>query len=266
MADEEYSRASADADREMTRLWRTWRTVFEMLADRGYEVTEEEIKIPLDEFRTRYSDALGFPEYVTICVSVLLPIFALPAQSTDRLGLRWVDSRNKMKISARPSQAMMDRYTPLPTTLKPNPVPECGTIYVEFCPDIHSVGTKQVRAFNHFIDEQNYHTGIFISQTPISPSAIRVLNSIPGRFCEHFQEQELLVNITHHELVPKHVLLSAEEKKRLLQRYRLKESQLPRIQSGDPVAKYLGLRRGQVVKIIRKSETAGRYASYRWVT
>lgn len=34
MADEEYSRASADADREMTRLWRTWRTVFEMLADR----------------------------------------------------------------------------------------------------------------------------------------------------------------------------------------------------------------------------------------
>ncbi|KLJ05441.1 DNA-directed RNA polymerase I, II, and III subunit RPABC1 [Blastomyces silverae] len=236
MADEEYSRASADADREMTKLWRTWRTVFEMLADRGYEVTEDEIKIPLDEFRTRYSDALGFPD------------------------------RNKMKISARPSQAMMDKYTPLPTTLKPNPVPECGTIYVEFCPDIHSVGTKQVRAFNHFIDEQNYHTGIFISQTPISPSAMRVLNSIPGRFCEHFQEQELLVNITHHELVPKHVLLSAEEKRRLLQRYRLKESQLPRIQSGDPVAKYLGLRRGQVVKIIRRSETAGRYASYRWVT
>lgn len=192
-------------------------------------------------------------------------ILALAALCTDRLGFV-VDSRNKMKISARPSQAMMDKYTPLPTTLKPNPVPECGTIYVEFCADIQSVGTKQVRAFNHFIDEQNYHTGIFISQTPISPSAMRVLNSIPGRFCEHFQEQELLVNITHHELVPKHVLLSAEEKKRLLQRYRLKESQLPRIQSGDPVAKYLGLRRGQVVKIIRRSETAGRYASYRWVT
>jgi len=32
--DEEYSAGSQDAEREMTRLWRAWRTVFEMLQDR----------------------------------------------------------------------------------------------------------------------------------------------------------------------------------------------------------------------------------------
>ena len=170
-----------------------------------------------------------------------------------------------MKIQARPTEEMKVKYTALPSKSNPTPTPECGTIYVDFCPDSIGIGAKQVRAFNHIVDQNNFHTGIFITQPPISPSAVRLLNGIPGRIGEHFREDDLLVNITRHELVPKHVLLSPEEKLRLLERYRLKESQLPRMQVQDPVARYLGLRRGQVVKIIRKSETAGRYASYRWV-
>lgn len=30
----------------------------------GYEVTEDEVRISLDSFKARYSDALGYPEYV----------------------------------------------------------------------------------------------------------------------------------------------------------------------------------------------------------
>jgi DNA-directed RNA polymerase subunit H (RpoH/RPB5) len=53
-----------------------------------------------------------------------------------------------------------------------------------------------------------------------------------------FEEAELMVNITEHELVPKHEVLNREEKAALIDRYKLKEQQLPRIKISDPVAKY----------------------------
>ena len=169
-----------------------------------------------------------------------------------------------MTFQAKPSDAMIEKYSPPPTASgRESTTPVIGTICVEFSND-SSIGIKQMRAFCHHIAAQNYTTGILVTMASITPAALKIVPAVLPKIVETFQEQDLLVNITHHELVPKHVLLSAEEKRRLLERYRLKESQLPRIQTGDPVAKYLGLRRGQVVKIIRKSETAGRYASYRW--
>ena len=169
-----------------------------------------------------------------------------------------------MAFTARPTEEMIKKYTPLARPGNPDPQPDIGTIHVDFSPAA-GVGIKDLKAFGHLLNEKNYHTGIFVAQAAPTSSALKIIPSILPTVMEIFKEEDLLVNISKHELVPKHTLLSPEDKKRLLERYRLKETQLPRIRMDDPMARYLGLKRGQVVKIIRKSETAGRYASYRWV-
>jgi len=170
-----------------------------------------------------------------------------------------------MNFSLSPSAELIAKYAEPPTERRPNPPPApIGTVSIEYNGD-STLGVKQIRAFAHHIQSNEFYTGIFISAATVSPASTKVASVIAPKILEFFHESDLLVNITMHELVPKHVLLSVEEKKQLLERYRLKETQLPRIQKNDPVARYLGLRRGQVVKIIRKSVTAGRYASYRWV-
>jgi len=179
-------------------------------------------------------------------------------------------SRSRLNFSCQPGEDMLAKYTPIATKKEPSPVPQVGTIWIEFNSD-ENVGLKQLRDYMTHLLTGNFYSGIMVTVKPMTGMAIRLLRGATGMSdgpkggVEVFVEQDLLVNITKHELVPQHQLLSAEEKAQLLTRYRLKETQLPRIQSTDPVAKFLGLRRGAVVKIIRKSETAGRYASYRWV-
>eukprot|EP00696_Hemimastix_kukwesjijk_P011447 gnl/Hemi2/24363_TR8186_c0_g1_i1.p1 gnl/Hemi2/24363_TR8186_c0_g1~~gnl/Hemi2/24363_TR8186_c0_g1_i1.p1 ORF type:complete len:224 (+),score=51.18 gnl/Hemi2/24363_TR8186_c0_g1_i1:62-673(+) len=134
-----------------------------------------------------------------------------------------------------------------------------------FFPDDQKVGVKPIRRYIDRMKAEGVNRAIIVVQNQLTSFARQALSSIQKYTLEHFLEAELLVNITHHMLVPKHQLLPDPERKALLERYKLKETQLPRIQLSDPVARYYGLERGQVVKIVRPSETAGRYVTYRYV-
>jgi DNA-directed RNA polymerase subunit H (RpoH/RPB5) len=80
---------------------------------------------------------------------------------------------------------------------------------------------------------------------------------------EVFNDVDLMVNIVDNNLVPKHILLSDEEAKNILIEYKINKENLPRILSGDRIAKYYNIKPGQIVKIIRPSITAGEEILYR---
>jgi DNA-directed RNA polymerase subunit H (RpoH/RPB5) len=72
-------------------------------------------------------------------------------------------------------------------------------------------------------------------------------------------------DIFEHQLVPKHAILTDEEKHQILTQYRVQPYQLPQISSADPAAKAIGAKPGDILKVIRKSATAGKHEAYRYV-
>jgi DNA-directed RNA polymerase subunit H len=82
---------------------------------------------------------------------------------------------------------------------------------------------------------------------------------------KQIKEKEPSYDVFKHELVPKHVLLSAEETKQVLDRYHIKPFQIPYIKSTDPAVRAIGAKPGDIVKVIRKSATAGESDFYRYV-
>lgn len=135
-----------------------------------------------------------------------------------------------------------------------------------FFPDEPKIGVKTVQTFLLKMEEEKVNKAIVIVRMGLTPSAKQAMKNVaPDYIMEDFLESEMLINITEHELVPRHILLTSEEKEELFSRYKLKENQLMKMLSSDPVARYYGYKRGQVIKIIRNSETAGRYVTHRLV-
>jgi len=72
-------------------------------------------------------------------------------------------------------------------------------------------------------------------------------------------------NIFEHQLVPFHEILNEKEKNQLLTQYKVQPYKMPQIKSGDPAVKVIGAKPGDVLKITRKSTTAGEHITYRYV-
>lgn len=73
------------------------------------------------------------------------------------------------------------------------------------------------------------------------------------------------IKIQDHILVPKHVLLTKEEAQALFSKYNITPAQMPMISAKDPSIKDINAEVGDVIKILRDSQTEKDAVFYRIV-
>jgi DNA-directed RNA polymerase subunit H (RpoH/RPB5) len=79
---------------------------------------------------------------------------------------------------------------------------------------------------------------------------------------ELFKEEELLLDLMEHILVPTQYKIDADTDP-FLKNWNTNKKNFPRITLNDPVSKYLNLKEGDIIRIVRPSQSSGSTSSYR---
>lgn len=79
------------------------------------------------------------------------------------------------------------------------------------------------------------------------------------------KQKMAVVSVANHVLIPEHQKLGDKDKQELFEKYHIAIRDLPKILLTDPAIQQLNVKPGDVIKIIRKSPTAGEAIFYRGV-
>jgi DNA-directed RNA polymerase I, II, and III subunit RPABC1 len=137
--------------------------------------------------------------------------------------------------------------------------------YVTFILDSKSFSKKDLVVLKAMINEKypTNEVSVIIVQDKQTPQIAKELQNDEYKLYEIFSMKNLMFNITHHEIVPKHILMNQDEVDMILKQYQTTRAQLPKLLTTDPVAKYYGMKAGDVCKIIRQSPMTGESYYYR---
>jgi DNA-directed RNA polymerase subunit H (RpoH/RPB5) len=102
------------------------------------------------------------------------------------------------------------------------------------------------------------------SLSAATTKALAAEAALQGVDMEVFSMQDMQFNVTRHSLVPRHERVPPAEDAALLKTLNVTSRfQLPVILNTDPVARYLNLSHGELVRVHRASPTSGTTVAYR---
>ncbi len=134
---------------------------------------------------------------------------------------------------------------------------------VAWLPKVKTIGVKFVRELQKSMEERKIDHGFLLTvgkythYTRKEVSGNENIELIPAEYA--------FFDIFVHDLVPQHEIVPKEEVEKIVKEYGIQVNQLSMLKESDPVARAVGARAGEVVKITRKSPTAGVLVAYRYV-
>lgn len=115
------------------------------------------------------------------------------------------------------------------------------------------------KAIMGYMNDNDISHAILVYTETITPSAKKALESPLNMEFEFFCMDELQYNVTKHHLVPVHEKLSEKNKQIFKNRYNV---QIPVIKLTDPVSRFYGYKKGDIIRIYRHNPN---YVTYRIV-
>ena len=231
----------------MESLYRSWKTVLEMIDERGMSVIESVPDINIKSFSEFTS---------TVAIAILRNVSQSASVSDARKHMRVVFAKKKDLIINGDSNSIASEEMPTLSTLGKK-----STVTIVIWKE--SLGSNEVK--DTYVESRKFDASRVIivyekKITSYAANGIKSLNAL-GIKVEMFTELSLQINVTKHYLVPKHALCTAYEKREILEKYfpgcnknELK-TKIPIIFAKDPVAAFMGAPKGALIKITRPCES-----------
>jgi DNA-directed RNA polymerase subunit H len=128
--------------------------------------------------------------------------------------------------------------------------------------DEATVGIAMMNALYKLLEAKELARAIVITEGRFTHAAKQ---GAKKRKVELLPKSFPVFEIFEHKLVPKHEILTEKEKTEVLAQYKIQPYQMPQIKSADPAVKAIGAKPGDMLRIIRKSATAGEHIAFRYV-
>lgn len=140
--------------------------------------------------------------------------------------------------------------------------PKEGKKLLICCVSAETVGIPVINKMAKAMKEAGVESGILVSGGRYTNAAKQAAKK---KHIELLPKTFPSFDIFSHVLVPKHEILTPEEREKVLAQYRVQPYQLPQIKASDPAVKAIGAKPGDILRITRQSPTAGVHIAYRYV-